>query len=91
MRLPGVRRTRARLKVVITPLERGAVTVFHDTTWHLHTDHLSYRREMDGPKLVEELHDAGFLVVTIERDCGVSPVQWPPGGICLSPEANGET
>ena len=53
------------------------VTVFHDATWGLHEPN---RPDMGVPRFVEELRCAGYPVITIDRDCGLSLVQARVGG-----------
>ena len=64
-------------------LQSFGVTIFHDTTWEYHRDHPYYRMDMGVPRLVDELRRAGYPVITLDRDCGLSLVQCPPGGIPL--------
>ena len=66
-------------------LSRFGVAVFHDTTWQYHRGDPFYREDMGVPRFVEELRLAGHPVVTIDRDCGISLVQRPSGGIPLMP------
>lgn len=71
-------------------LTRSAVVVFHDTTWELHKhDDPRYRDDMGVPRFVDELRRAGHPVITIDRDCGLSIVQLPVGGINLLTKAAG--
>lgn len=66
------------------------VTVFHDTAWSIDQSiSPGYRREdMGVPMFVEELRRAGYPVLTLPRDCGVSIVQPRCGGI---PVFNGDS
>jgi predicted O-methyltransferase YrrM len=51
------------------------LVVFHDTLWELRPDPKWARSDMGVPKIVEELRQEGFPVLTIDQDCGVSLVQ----------------
>lgn len=61
-----------------------SVVAFHDTLWDRRADDPRYRQwRRDGmgvPQLVEELRRAGYPVITIDRDWGVTLLQVPPGG-----------
>lgn len=60
--------------------------IFHDTTWELHRhDDPRYRDDMGVPRFVDELRRQGYPVITLNRDCGLSLVQRPVGGIPLLP------
>lgn len=61
------------------------VVVFHDTIWDVRPDPRWHRPDMGVPRFVEELREAGFPVVTLARDCGVSLVQPVRGGVVLAP------
>jgi len=60
------------------------VVIFHDTLWDLRPDPKWNRPDMGVPRFVEELRIAGYPVVTIDKDCGVSIVQPTKGGNMLS-------
>lgn len=65
-------------------LTPSAVTIFHDTTWELHKhDDPRYRDDMGVPRFVDELRRAGYPCITIDRDCGLTMVQRPAGGVPL--------
>jgi len=67
-------------------LTPSGIAVFHDTTWELHRHKdTRYRQDMGVPRFVDELRGQGYPVVTIDRDCGLSLVQRPVGGIPLLP------
>jgi predicted O-methyltransferase YrrM len=65
------------------------VVVFHDTLWDRHATDPHYqqwrRDNMGVPRFVEELRSAGYPVVTINRDWGISLVQPKPHGESLAP------
>lgn len=61
------------------------VVVFHDTIWDVRPDPRWHRPDMGVPRFVEELRAAGFPVVTLAQDCGVSLVQPVRGGAVLAP------
>ncbi len=78
----GVRRDWELFSPHVRPF---GVIVFHDTTWELHKGDPYYRSDMGVPRFVNELRAAGHPVITIDRDCGISMVQRPAGGIDLVP------
>lgn len=51
------------------------IVVFHDTAWEMGHYRGEARHDMGVPRFVDELREAGYPVVTIERDYGVSLVQ----------------
>jgi predicted O-methyltransferase YrrM len=59
-----------------------AVAVFHDTTWDIHGQ---CRPDMGVPQFVDELRLAGYPVITLDRDCGLSMVQPVRAGTPLQP------
>ena len=59
------------------------VVVFHDTIWDLKPDPRWARPDMGVPRFVEELREAGYPVVTLDKCCGVSIVQPVKSGIRL--------
>jgi predicted O-methyltransferase YrrM len=59
------------------------IVIFHDTIWELRPDPRYARDDMGVPRFVDELRAAGYQVVTIDRDCGVSLVQPTLGGQTL--------
>ena len=56
------------------------IVVFHDTTWEVSEHRLQARPDMGVPRFVDELREAGYPVLTIDRDYGVSLVQPTLGG-----------
>ena len=64
-------------------LTEFGVAVFHDTTWEYHRDSAYYREDMGVPRFVDELRRAGYPVLTLDRDYGLSLVQKRVGGIPL--------
>lgn len=60
------------------------VVVFHDTLWDRFADDPYYRKwrraGMGVPRLLEEIRLAGYPVITLDRDWGVTLVQAIPGG-----------
>jgi predicted O-methyltransferase YrrM len=60
------------------------VVVFHDALWDLRPVPQYARPHMGVPRFVDELRVAGFPVVTLERDFGLSLVQPRRGGVPLS-------
>jgi predicted O-methyltransferase YrrM len=63
------------------------VAIFHDTIWDLHPDPSEPRlAQMGVPRFVDELRKAGYPVLTIDKDCGISLIQRVVGGIPLGLE-----
>ncbi|HEY8164295.1 MAG TPA: class I SAM-dependent methyltransferase [Gemmatimonadaceae bacterium] len=60
------------------------VVVFHDTIWDRRPDPRYAREDMGVPLFVEELRIAGYPVVTVDHDFGVSIVQPKIGGVTLA-------
>ncbi len=60
------------------------VMVFHDTLWDHHVDDPYYRQWRNSgigvPRFMEELREAGYPVVTIDQDWGLTLVQARVGG-----------
>jgi predicted O-methyltransferase YrrM len=61
----------------------SSVVIFHDTLWDLTSDPNLARKDMGVPRFVDELRVAGYPVVTINKDFGVSIVQPVKGGMAL--------
>jgi len=59
------------------------IVVFHDTIWDLPPWREWARADMGVPRLVDELREQGFQILTIDQDCGVSIVQPVVGGCPL--------
>ncbi len=59
------------------------IAAFHDTMWDLNPDSQWSRSDMGVPRLVDELRQQGYQVLTIDKDCGISLVQPTVGGIPL--------
>lgn len=59
------------------------VVVFHDTLWDLRPDKNLSRADMGVPRFVDELRAAGYPVITIDQNFGVSLVQPHKGGVKL--------
>ena len=64
------------------------VIIFHDTLWERNAADPYYkmwrRDNMGVPRLVEELRCAGYPVVTLNRDWGLSILQAIPNGESLA-------
>jgi len=71
-------------------LGESSVVIFHDTLWDIKPDPRWQRDDMGVPRFVDELRAAGYPVITIERDFGVSLVQPVKNGICLSSQVSKE-
>lgn len=70
----GVKRDWTLFSPHLTPF---GVTVFHDATWELHGPN---RPDMGVPRFLEELRAAGYPLITLDRDYGLTLVQARPGG-----------
>ena len=64
-------------------LTEFGVVVFHDTLWDLRPDGIHDRADMGVPRFVDELRAAGYPVITIDQNFGVSLVQPRKGGVKL--------
>jgi predicted O-methyltransferase YrrM len=64
-------------------LNEFGVVVFHDTLWDLRPDPKIARADMGVPRFVDELRAAGYPVITIDQNYGVSLVQPKIGGVKL--------
>jgi predicted O-methyltransferase YrrM len=64
-------------------LSEFGVVVFHDTLWDLRPDTSIARADMGVPRFVDELRAAGYPVITIDQNFGVSLVQPRIGGVKL--------
>jgi predicted O-methyltransferase YrrM len=64
-------------------LAEFGVVVFHDTLWDLRPDPKLARADMGVPQFVDELRAAGYPVITIDQNFGVSLVQPRKGGVKL--------
>jgi predicted O-methyltransferase YrrM len=71
---------KADWELFLPHLNEFGVAVFHDTLWDLRPDPKWARSDMGVPKFVEELRQAGYPVLTIDQDCGVSLVQCRKSG-----------
>lgn len=65
------------------------VVVFHDTLWELAPDASLDRADMGVPRFVDELRQAGYQVITINQDFGVTLVQPRVGGVSLRAAGGG--
>jgi predicted O-methyltransferase YrrM len=59
------------------------IVVFHDTIWDRRSDSTWSRADMGVPRFVDELRTAGYPVITIDKNFGVSLVQPRQGGASL--------
>src|SRR5205085_10582223 len=65
-------------------VKKTGVVLFHDTAWELCGRESSYyRADMGVPRFVESLRDAGYPVITLYHDYGVSLVQPVKHGLRL--------
>jgi predicted O-methyltransferase YrrM len=85
---------KADWELFLPHLSTWATVVFHDTIWDLRPDPAIARADMGVPRFVDELRVAGYPVLTIDKDFGVSLVQPCRGGIPLQqgdPRARAES
>lgn len=75
----GVKRDWELFSPHLTPF---GVAVIHDSTWELHGPN---RPDMGVPRFLEDMRLAGYPLITLDRDCGLTLVQAKPGGIPLIP------
>jgi predicted O-methyltransferase YrrM len=74
---------KADWELFLPHLGEFGVAVFHDTLWDLRPDAKLNRADMGVPRLVDELRAAGYPVITLEQNFGVSLVQPRIGGVKL--------
>jgi predicted O-methyltransferase YrrM len=74
---------KADWELFLPHISEFGVAVFHDTLWDLRPDLKWSRADMGVPRFVEELRTAGYPVVTIDQNFGVSLVQPRIGGVKL--------
>jgi predicted O-methyltransferase YrrM len=59
------------------------VVIFHDTLWDIRPDPKWQRADMGVPQFVDELRAAGYPVITIDQDFGLTLIQPMIGGAKL--------
>jgi predicted O-methyltransferase YrrM len=74
---------KADWELFLPHLTEWATVVFHDTLWDLRPDRAIARADMGVPRFVDELRLAGYPVLTIDQNFGVSLVQPRKGGVPL--------
>lgn len=74
---------KADWELFLPHLNEFGVVVFHDTLWDLRPDPKLARADMGVPRFVDELRAAGYPVITIDQNFGVSMVQPRTGGVKL--------
>ena len=74
---------KADWELFLPHLNEFGVVVFHDTLWDLRPDPKIARADMGVPRFVDELRAAGYPVITIDQNFGVSLVQPKIGGVKL--------
>ena len=74
---------KADWELFLPHLNEFGVVVFHDTLWDLRPDPEIARTDMGVPRFVDELRAAGYPVITIDQNFGVSLVQPRLGGVKL--------
>jgi predicted O-methyltransferase YrrM len=74
---------KADWELFLPHLNEFGVVVFHDTIWDLKPDKSIARADMGVPRFVDELRAAGYPVITIDQNFGVSLVQPKIGGVKL--------
>jgi len=75
---------KADWELFLPHLNEFGVVVFHDTLWDIRPDGIHNRADMGVPRFVDELRAAGYPVITIDQNFGVSLVQPRIGGVKLS-------
>lgn len=81
----GAKRDWEMFSPFVTPF--GSI-VFHDTLWDLRPDPQYARPDMGVPRLVDELREDGYPVITFDQNFGVSVVQPSRNGVALRPRDN---
>jgi predicted O-methyltransferase YrrM len=76
---------KADWELFLPHLSPWATVVFHDTLWDLRPEPGISRADMGVPRFVDELRQAGYPVITIDKNFGVSLVQPRRGGVPLQP------
>ncbi len=75
-------------EIIAPRMNPFGVVVFHDTLWDRNADDPYYkmwRRDgMGVPSLMEELRDAGYPIVTLNQNWGLSMIQAIPDGESLA-------
>jgi predicted O-methyltransferase YrrM len=79
----GYEGVKADWDLFVPHVSEFGVVVFHDTLWDLRPDPKLSRADMGVPRFVEELRAAGYPVITIDQNFGVSMVQPRLGGVKL--------
>ncbi len=74
---------KADWELFLPHMSEFSVVVFHDTIWDLKPDTSIARADMGVPRFVDELRAAGYPVITIDQNFGVSLVQPRIGGVKL--------
>ncbi|MEI9898291.1 MAG: class I SAM-dependent methyltransferase [Chthoniobacter sp.] len=74
---------KADWELFVPKMSEFGVVVFHDTIWDLRPDPRLSRDDMGVPRFVDELRAAGYPVITIDQNFGVSLVQSRIGGVKL--------
>ena len=74
---------KADWELFLPHLNEFGVVVFHDTLWELRPDAKLARAHMGVPRFVDDLRAAGYPVITIDQNYGVSMVQPRTGGVKL--------
>ncbi len=74
---------KADWNLFVPHIREFGVVVFHDTLWDLRPDPKLSRADMGVPRFVDELRTAGYPVITIDQNFGVSIVQPHLGGVNL--------
>ncbi len=76
----GVKRDWSLFSPFVQPF---GVVIFHDTLWSIRPVAEYQREDMGVPRFVDELRAAGYPVITLDRDYGVSIVQPVLKGVVL--------
>jgi predicted O-methyltransferase YrrM len=66
-------------------IKPGGLVLFHDTMWEYHRDSKYYRADQGVPRVVQELQNQHYPMVTLTEGWGLTILQYCPGGFPLIP------
>lgn len=69
----------------------AGLVLFHDTMWEYHRDSKWYRSDQGVPKLVQELQENGYPMITLREGWGLTILQNSKGGFPLIPSDDQHT
>lgn len=65
----------------------SGLVLFHDTMWEYHRSSPWYRSDQGVPRLVQELQNSGYPMVTLREGWGLTILQNSKGGFPLLPDS----